>query len=279
METSDDPDFIGWIPTASERLSFSLIGDSDFPERAVTGYAKRDGRRFVVSYQRRETLDIPLPGRFLREFVAKQWLGRIGRCWYLCVGSTPENDELDSYFVGFLYLFIHKSDWLKVKGVVRKTQSDLENLALAPSAQTLPEKISSLQSLMAENANHSVQFELARTGTCKIWNHSAMLSANQIDKEDLAAQLFFFLKEISHVHQHHHEHSDRIVDLQKFDGEVSWRRETLCSLYRQSLRTKRNFSQSVASSAKVVVSNSVLIGMSRLNCCRIWVMTRVASSE
>lgn len=270
MERGNDPDFIGWIPTASERLSFGLIGDSDFPEKAVTGYAKRGGRRFVVSYQRRETLDIPLPFRILRSFVAKVRHGETGRGWYVCVGSTPDDDTSDNRFKGFLYLFVGKSNWRKPEKAIQETQSCLQKLASNNNAEDLCKKIYSLQDSLTNHANYCVEFELVRTGVCKIWDRPAILGiGNRLkvenqDPEDVVAQLFFFLKEISHVHQHHHQHSDRIVELQRFDGEVSWRRETLCSLYRQSLRARRNCTQSVADSVKGILAYT----KSFINICR-----------
>jgi hypothetical protein len=58
----------------------------------------------------------------------------------------------------------------------------------------------------------------------------------------LAAQLFFFLKDIGHRHQHHNARTDTIVDLYNVSDEgndLTWRLGTLYSIYRRIISNKR----------------------------------------
>lgn len=58
----------------------------------------------------------------------------------------------------------------------------------------------------------------------------------------LAAQIFYFLRDIGHQHQHHDPSTDTIVDLFPFDGQddLSWRHQVLYNIYRMIIQYKRN---------------------------------------
>lgn len=53
-------------------------------------------------------------------------------------------------------------------------------------------------------------------------------------KHILAAQLFYFLKDIGHRHKHHKNRTDTIVDVYEIEenNDLDWRLGTLYSLYR-----------------------------------------------
>ncbi|WP_429278042.1 hypothetical protein [Novosphingobium gossypii] len=102
-----------------------------------------------------------------------------------------------------------------------------------------------------------LQFALMRTGECRVWYDAqpgdvgaAGTPAAHIEKQLdwLAAQAYYFIKDVVHDHTHHDATSDQITPLFRFDSsrkerdhsdEIAWRRETLWSLSREIERLNR----------------------------------------
>lgn len=59
----------------------------------------------------------------------------------------------------------------------------------------------------------------------------------------LAQQMFYFLRDIGHRHQHHHPSTDTILSLYRKGDDAYWRRKTLYLLYRKIVRYKRSLSE------------------------------------
>lgn len=61
------------------------------------------------------------------------------------------------------------------------------------------------------------------------------------EAQDVASQIYFFVRDVCHVHQHHAPTSDTILDVVPIDeGDNHWKRETLYSLYRWVIQQKRS---------------------------------------
>jgi hypothetical protein len=61
-----------------------------------------------------------------------------------------------------------------------------------------------------------------------------------VDLSDIiAAQFYYFVRDITHTHQHHHRETDTILSVQKSANDVDWRKNVLFSLYNHIIARKR----------------------------------------
>jgi hypothetical protein len=61
-----------------------------------------------------------------------------------------------------------------------------------------------------------------------------------VDLSDLmAAQFYYFVRDITHTHQHHHRHTDTILSVYRSTNDVDWRKNVLFSLYNHIIARKR----------------------------------------
>lgn len=221
--------YIGWIPTVTGHLSFSTIATGSFPSRS---WRREDGKRFVAA-QRRDLLDVLVPyadssevARFFREKIANLVVGISGRFWYILDTEDVGDGERLSGTV-------HMVPATKNRNFVRCLRKNLadsdERKCIASIAQRSPEV-----------SCYSVKVLIERQG--KVTLSPPKEDCGPELSELLANQVFYFLKDISHVHQHHHPSHDaitrvsRITDLEE---EESWIAQTQFSLYRAIIRSKR----------------------------------------
>ena len=75
------------------------------------------------------------------------------------------------------------------------------------------------------------------------------------EAQDVASQIYFFIRDVCHVHQHHAPTSDTILDVVPLSaGEHYWKRETLYSLFRWVIQQKRARTPSAYIDAKGVLA-------------------------
>ncbi|MFD2233700.1 hypothetical protein [Phaeospirillum tilakii] len=95
---------------------------------------------------------------------------------------------------------------------------------------------------------------ISRSGTTDI-NFNISLSEREnvpkFESEDLkgkyiriiSAQIFFFIKDVSHNHQHHHHGTDTMSDIYPVENdeqsEIGWRQSVLYNMYRAVIESKR----------------------------------------
>lgn len=174
------------------------------------------------------------------------------------IGSTETRyDRTHEAIVGEVFMVTDMAIWQDLLlPELRKVQE-----ALHDSAQSLPDGLTassspSLQSLklkLAANASFMSTVDIERTGITTLTVDGAgnaitatpKLPEDPIPKarmlQSLAAQLFFFLKDIGHVHQHHHGETDTIVDIYLVEqDDDDWQQNTLYALYRKIIAFKRD---------------------------------------
>jgi len=217
----------------------------------TTNIADRDNR-YLVCHQARETLDFIT----LFKHQAAALKGLEGRMWFVCTGRTAEHNEqkLEKLY-GRLFLFHNKTQWEKApKDLVKDARDEVENLERGEFegslADTLDNSFSRLENQLMETSSFHVGFELIRCGEVKIiWDEKLPISPNAptiLEEEQkaifnhlIASQLFFFLRDICHEHQHHNPKTDTIVDLHEDSDDYDWRVQTLYALYRKIIQYKR----------------------------------------
>lgn len=243
----------GWVPSVTGRLSFTYLGVTSHPSRCVTTNVADGSSRFLISFQKRKTLDFVVP---LLAYAQQ----KDGTIWCACVAETTSHNNLPmEKLKGRLYLFHSKEAWRSARTKIKDAQKQLNELrhhsyqdGTSPlSSEALPIQ-GKLCSELQPITGYFVTFELMRSGSATlVYDSSAPISscAPVIDKDNkhpfmqkvTASQLFFFLKDIAHEHQYHDPHTDTIVDIYEIyeNDDVVWRKKTLYSLYRKIIEFKR----------------------------------------
>ena len=224
--------FSGWVPTVIGRLSFTAIGCGKHPSHC---WKKEDGDRFVIM-QCRDLLDVILPfagnsvaSGFLRELISKNIIGKSGR--FLFVMTADISNDGENCF-GYVYL-VPVAENRKLRKKLRawfRHDGDMS----AWGAE--------YEESISKAAKYTAKYDLQRGGRAIISpQNSSHDSISERDQEHFANQVFFFLKDISHVHQHHDSTHDAITEVTKLesDQDEKWIHQTRNSLLRAIIRYKR----------------------------------------
>jgi hypothetical protein len=232
------------------RLSFSEIGDTLHPTRSVRVNEADTNGRVIIAFQKRVTTDAVVPFKNYTTRLA----GMSGEMWFVCVATTEEHhgralEKLN----GRLYIFHDHSIWkLSARNIVKDAQKELrEANETAPFnfVEDFEPRVCDLKDRLNHLSSFNVGFELQRTGEVKIIYESESIKNPHAphfsnDEEHMlhivAAQTYFFLKDLSHNHQHHRPSTDTLLDLHKFVSERHWREQVLYSLYRKIISYKRH---------------------------------------
>jgi hypothetical protein len=261
--------FRGWVPTVSGALSFSAFGEVSHPPRALRANRTDGLIRYLICYRGRDYSDVLLP---FKSVLGPRFLNLRGRLWFLCIASATTIEKRQETLEGFVFVFDDKHTWrTRAQPFVQEAQGRLQAFKYGPNGTDLrsyfgathDRLIADLPSCSAFNA----RFSIARTGMTTIEIPDGMVvreAAPRLPNEEprrthithiIAAQIFFFLRDIGHRHQHHDPNTDTIVDLHEADpnDELAWKLQTLYSLYRKIITYKRlKQADSLAASLGVV---------------------------
>jgi hypothetical protein len=245
--------FFGWIPTVSGALSFSAFGDTSHPPRAISANRADRNTRYFVCYRARDCSDILIP---FRSKLGPWFFNLSGKLWFVCIGKCETRNGTQETMEGQVLIFHDRDLWRNnVGNIVRSAQDLLKGYRYGnhPNIQnyfepTFVELVDQLPALSAFNAS----FTITRVGFTTLQladkmelHHTApslpdAQPARDHVKHILAAQLFFFLRDIGHRHQHHDPYTDTIVDLwPEAKDPFYWKLQTLFSLYRKVISYKR----------------------------------------
>lgn len=254
--------FASWVPTVTGRLSFSVIGQTSHPSRAVPVNVGDAETRVLVAYQERYLADALLPFRWARR------LRRLdGLMWFVCVAETQEHKKHpQERLTGRIFIFHSKKRWEDAaQSLVHKAQSDLRNFSAQPDPLAAYSRpiLDVLVSRLQEAASLSVRFSLRRTGEVlvqydeaeQLWDGRPRFDANpgrRDPEHEVVSQTFYFLRDLSHTHQHHDPYTDTIVDLYRLPSRVTgkpgrrtptprskWRDSVLFTLYSKIVHFKK----------------------------------------
>lgn len=225
--------YAGWVPTVIGRLAFAMIGCGSHPSRC---WKKEDDERFVVM-QCRNLVDLLVPfatksetGGFVREFASNIFTGRSGRFTFVMNAAVANQDE---YCAGCVYVVPTARKrkmrnrlraWIRQEGRRNSWKHELEEIIL-------------------DDSIYIADFVLDRGGHVKIQtrsHHPEHSNSNVL--YCLANQVFFFLKDITHVHQHHDSSHDAITELtiiRDNSDNKDWVRQTQKALFQAIIRYKR----------------------------------------
>jgi hypothetical protein len=242
--------FRGWIPTVSGRLSFSVLGRTLYPSRAIYANAADPESRFLAAYQAHNISDAIIPSYFI---------GLNGRFVFLIIASTKElADNSQFVLAGECFIFADVDVWNQA--VLHEVSAYMQALRLY--RHTTHQKLTDyathsherLIDVCRSHASFGAEISISRRGTAElsiripnaVSSTAPRLPDNQQRRDNiihsLAAQIYFFVKNILHHHQHHDPATDTILDLYPITDEddASWRLNTLYSMYRTVTEYKRN---------------------------------------
>lgn len=252
--------YIGWVPTVGGRLSYSVIGHSSHPTIAEIANVADDKKRRILCLQKRTLLDSALP--IFKDFILENIWGLSGT-FYFFMDAESSNDlsTTDQRLRDKIYLFTEKQSQFYFFDRISQKIYDIKNAINKLNEQGDPIDVPSVDSCykevnseflydIEENCNCSAEFELDRDGIIEVdYSFEESKSLEHL----ICAQLFFFIKDISHKHQHHHPKTDTILDIYNKSNH-NWQDEALRSLYKRVLDFKRSRNELVCSSALGVLS-------------------------
>jgi len=255
-----DLTFKGWIPTVSGALSFNFVGGARYPSATTYTNIADDSKRYVIAYQRRILLDCVAP---MKEHLVRRF-NYEGDFVFLCVSKCSNRiTDIDDALCGGIYIF-YQNEWGRTKKIVDqgiKQLNALRDLIDEESLETCFD--ADYKRLLSEMQTESIfflDFKLKRNGVTTL-SFTDQLSNNKLNFPDgsvghklkhiVCSQLFFFLKDIIHNHQHHQPTTDTLLDIHfiKDNDDFEWRCETLRFLYRKVLQFKREPSDELFSSS------------------------------
>lgn len=261
--------WVGWIPTVSGHLSFSLIGTTGLgaDHFVANGDKPRLEGRVVLVRQRRRNRDFGYWSK-----IAAKFLKDTDQDFVLVAhtepGARPERDHETKKFVaiedargslrGTILWFPYRYD-ADLRNDLQLALSDLaaeaqrierlhgeENeAALGALEGWVRSRLTpitadvAVEDIEAQQVAYEFEFALFRTGEFRLWYARDNAAGNELD--GIARQVFYFAKDIAHTHSHHEPESDQIVHLARtkpgrYDTpekcETYWRNETQWGLSR-----------------------------------------------
>lgn len=243
--------YAGWVPTVNGRLSFRHVGEARHPSESVyANIISEHKRRVILAYQRRNLSDILFAP-------AIHYLCNIsGDFWFVLAATSSRSAEESDQLFGQIAVFKSKEDWRqKAEKIARPAIAEMNALRFSMSPerdQTIESTFVAARDSVIALADIRIDFHLHRTGEVYFGRPSFAdtdleFASQNYAKECghdfpkwVADQCYFFLRDLSHTHQHHAPSSDTILILQERDtGDVEWRRNIIFSLAHYTIRTKR----------------------------------------
>jgi len=252
----EKPKYVGWIPNLRGRLSFSTIGSSTRPYPYID---LSDGNKRVL-VQKRTLNDSAIP-RVIRKILF-EYKYSIFRALFLLVlwvarlfsKELRTLEQLVFQTGDFQFVYIQtKESSEKIEGkvyVLYKKEEFLSNKIKYTGFDDIDRRIKSADKSLESS------FEINRNGIVFIYNSTwkeikeselQWISPRSGDQKKefvtaLNEQIYFFLKDLCHEHQHHDAKSDSILPLiaATKDYEERLYTEVLKSLYRMILKKRRS---------------------------------------
>jgi hypothetical protein len=187
-------------------------------------------------------------------------LGLRGSAQFICLAETYDvplgeaGQDKQAELRGKVFIIADRNRWnKKLKTEFSATMTAMDEYEAFPVSSTIAEyfspKASAFLSICAENCAFQCSFSLHRNGVLNVTVSEADARASDAPQfptehrqHAVAGQVYSFLRNVGHRHQHHHQTTDTIVDLHEIrnmDDDVDWRLKTLYSIYRRIISFKR----------------------------------------
>ena len=252
--SSAEPDYeqfpyAGWIPSVNGRLSFRHIGESRHPCETLYANVTTEHKRYILGFQQRRLSD-----QFFQ--LITHWIFEVeDRFWFVICATTDGAPDRANQIQGTVHIYKSKVDWrTKANKSVGASIVSLNDSRLAIDDgrdQKIENTFAAAGRTLEITSDIELEFILWRTG--EIYFSRPLFSDSDLEdgsiayatklKQDfpkwIADQAYFFIRDISHRHQHHASDSDTILILQDHEDDVEWRSNVLYSLHHFIIRAKR----------------------------------------
>lgn len=251
----------GWIPTVAGRLSFSIIGDVSHPTRPVKCNISDEKNRFIITFQKRVKLDGTVPFKAL---VYRHIFRREGDIKYVCIGKCSDiPSDGDDKLEGFVFMFAEKIIWKNhVYDKLKEIQNQLSSYDKSTDGDLIGyanEKYKNIKEHLKEYASFFCEYSISRQGELILFpaspspNNAYWIPPHDSENEhNLYSQIYFYLKDIIHHHQHHKPHTDTVLDVFRcsMEDDYEWRCSVIRSLLRKIVQFKRHTRSEVLASSR-----------------------------
>ena len=253
----------GWIPTASERLSYSFIGESTHQGPTTSRNVADQCSRLIISCQHRTgLLDSAIP--FLKRLLVRFFSGITSDFWFICIAEC-DNKDVHAPLKGTLCLIEDTKTWKRsIRPTIQEIFKKLDDFStpknknsdVALDAYLKENGIDGQIKNLERQSLYSARFSLERDGVVTMYpspcaaneepsadTESCCKDNHENNQGKVYAQLFYFFKDIAHIHQHHCPTTDTLSKLYpKLSGEsdLAWINKTLKTLYSKVLEYRRD---------------------------------------
>jgi hypothetical protein len=242
--------YAGWIPTANGRLSFRHIGESRNPTESFYANVTVESRRIILAFQRRNLSDL------LFQTVIHYLVGIEDRFFFVIAATSEGNPAYTDEITGKIYIYKSKDDWkTKARAVLSRTIKSINAYRLSVTIdrdRRIEDDFAEANRTLDGTCDVHISFVLQRTGDVffskpvfldRELEYASVQYASELNQDFakwIADQCYFFLRDLTHMHQHHSPSSDTILILQRNDDEgIEWRRNVIFSLHHYIIRAKR----------------------------------------
>lgn len=241
---SEDLAFKGWVPNLDGSISFSSFGTRMSAAGIITSNIGGFNHRYVISLQRRNLRDALFPPSML----LRRFLNRPGDFYLVCIAETVgESGSLDNKLTGILCLVQPEDISEGIIELVRDAQQALDACGRAfPDLdsddyvrENFANSYDTVKDQLRQKADFTCEFSLLKTGITTIvaptaWRfHDRCTDAAKRREQRyiVCSQLFYFLKDLGHRHQHHSPRTDTICDLYPATNDKKWKYATFRRIY------------------------------------------------
>lgn len=271
--------YLAWIPNVRGRLSFSHIGTSNLPYDNKN-YDFKTGLSVVT--QERKLNDTSIP-RFIRHLLSLLSIIPPFSFLIYLIKNFQSIDSLLNQKGDYVFCFIYRDAPESIKGsiyLIPKNRIEKQNnIGGWDSVYPTIDLLNRLNSEENNTANydhllvstleknslcHFDGVEIERCGLTHIpepiikklprteqkWSKIDGLNTFDMIQTELASQAYYFIKDITHQHQHHHAKTDTILLLHKVDDSISRKKNlqhfshnVINTLYSLILKNRRNLNQ------------------------------------
>lgn len=238
--------FRGWVPTVNGRLSFKLIGQTRYPQEAEYANASTVSHSYILAIQTRNLSDV------LFERVLGRLFGISGRFDFVFAARSRHGTP-DSRLIGRVY--VTRADGKKR---IEESAGLADHLKLLrdlhyrdPDGPARADYLASHEHLR-DNCDVFADVVLQRNGFFMVsrvcWQdgefqrRSASFASHEGDDIDRAIgdQIYFFVRDLAHQHQHHGPDADTIITTVPQAGDsLKWCGHIVYGLYHHVIVAKR----------------------------------------